>query len=209
MRSKEERREYNRKNYLEHRDERRPKFKEYYYKNRDKRKEEKKQYATEYYVKNREIIRQKSIQHYLKNRDRILSQNKLYRDNHKEQAREYRARNRSYFQEYCKMYWENNRVKLNASIRKRYNRIRVEVIGHYSNGKNECACCAENNIKFLSFDHIHGGGRQHRKKLLKYFSFASWLKKQNYPEGIQILCYNCNLGRQHNGGTCPHKEVIL
>lgn len=23
---------------------------------------------------------------------------------------------------------------------------------------------------------------------------------------FQLLCYNCNLGRYHNGGTCPHKD---
>ena len=31
-----------------------------------------------------------------------------------------------------------------------------------------------------------------------------YLKKNNYPDGFQVLCWNCNLGRAHYG-VCPHK----
>lgn len=32
-----------------------------------------------------------------------------------------------------------------------------------------------------------------------------WLKKQGFPKGdFRVMCFNCNLGRQRNGGECPH-----
>ena len=31
-----------------------------------------------------------------------------------------------------------------------------------------------------------------------------WTMKNNYPDYLQILCWNCNLGKSLNGGTCPH-----
>ena len=30
-----------------------------------------------------------------------------------------------------------------------------------------------------------------------------WLKNHNYPEGFQVLCYNCNLPKGVYG-VCPH-----
>jgi hypothetical protein len=72
-----------------------------------------------------------------------------------------------------------------------------------------CACCGESNTKFLSIDHINNDGASHRRSLgLKNGSgLYKWLKKEKYPSGFQILCFNCNLGKQINGGMCPHVEL--
>ncbi len=58
---------------------------------------------------------------------------------------------------------------------------------------------------FLTIDHIDGSGAEHRKKLT--VSITKWLAKHNYPEGFQILCWNCNQGKFYNGGVCPHKAT--
>ncbi len=34
----------------------------------------------------------------------------------------------------------------------------------------------------------------------------SWLKKQGYPPGFQVLCHNCNLAKGYYG-ACPHQNV--
>ena len=31
-----------------------------------------------------------------------------------------------------------------------------------------------------------------------------WLKNNNFPEGFQVLCFNCNCGKARNKGICPH-----
>lgn len=36
---------------------------------------------------------------------------------------------------------------------------------------------------------------------------VEWLARHKYPEGFQLLCWNCNCGRAINGGICPHEEV--
>ena len=30
---------------------------------------------------------------------------------------------------------------------------------------------------------------------------------RNFPDFLQILCFNCNCGRNRNGGICPHMEA--
>jgi hypothetical protein len=62
---------------------------------------------------------------------------------------------------------------------------------------------------FLSIDHVNGGGRGHRKSLGTKASSGAMLydiKNRGFPPDFQILCFNCNCGRQRNGGVCPHKE---
>ena len=68
-----------------------------------------------------------------------------------------------------------------------------------------CACCGENNKRFLTIDHIENNGAQHRK-VIKGAYFYDWLVKNDFPIGYQTLCWNCNLGKYHNGGICPHRE---
>lgn len=70
-----------------------------------------------------------------------------------------------------------------------------------------CGCCKESNPKFLTIDHIESDGAAHRKEIGRG-SLYRWLKRHNYPPGFRVLCFNCNCGREYNGGICPHKEVL-
>jgi hypothetical protein len=74
-------------------------------------------------------------------------------------------------------------------------------------GGRRCACCGETEFLFLSIDHIHGGGNRDRKekKVSGGLTFYRWLKRAGWPPGFQILCMNCQFGRKHNGGVCPHQ----
>lgn len=67
-----------------------------------------------------------------------------------------------------------------------------------------CACCGEKERLFLQIDHINNDGNKHRKKI-GHHNFYLWLEQNNYPEGYQILCANCNWGKMLNKGICPHK----
>ncbi len=69
-----------------------------------------------------------------------------------------------------------------------------------------CVCCGETILAFLAIDHVNGGGSKHRQET-GGGGFYVWLKRNGYPDGFQVLCHNCNFGRQINGGTCPHREV--
>lgn len=106
-------------------------------------------------------------------------------------------------------YHKKRRAKMPEYYRKKFsdwkNKIRLEVLSHYSKGRMKCACCKESEIKFLAIDHLNGGGRKECQKLgRRGISFYMWLKKNNYPKGYQILCHNCNLAKGFYG-KCPHK----
>lgn len=92
------------------------------------------------------------------------------------------------------------------NVRLRRKRDKDEVLNHYSAGKLECKCCGEKERMFLTVDHIDGGGRKHREET-KNYGLHRWLKKNGYPEGFQILCMNCNLGKHLNKNICPHQSI--
>jgi hypothetical protein len=82
--------------------------------------------------------------------------------------------------------------------------VREEVLDHYG---AKCACCGETNKGFLTIDHINNDGYKHRKAIFKRQTgtLYSWIKGQEFPADLQILCYNCNCGRAKHEGICPHK----
>lgn len=69
----------------------------------------------------------------------------------------------------------------------------------------KCECCGEAEPLFLTIDHIHGNGAEHRRQIGKT-DMWKWLYSQGFPAGYRILCFNCNAGRYRNGGKCPHEE---
>lgn len=85
--------------------------------------------------------------------------------------------------------------------------LREQIFSAY--GGYKCACCGENEKLFLSIDHIHNNGAEQRKNG-EYgrsgTSFYQWLRKNNFPDGFQVLCMNCNMGKHRNGGVCPHQS---
>ena len=87
-----------------------------------------------------------------------------------------------------------------VAVRKAHIRRRIEVINHYG---GRCACCFENELKFLGIDHINGNGNEHRRQIKS--NIYTWLRKNKWPDGFQILCHNCNLSKGFYG-QCPHKE---
>jgi hypothetical protein len=84
----------------------------------------------------------------------------------------------------------------------------ARVLEHYSNGSPACACCGESERDFLAVDHIDGHGNEHRRKIFGYVQgggrFYSWLIRQGFPRGFQILCFNCNMSKAKHG-TCVHR----
>jgi hypothetical protein len=79
---------------------------------------------------------------------------------------------------------------------------------------NVCACCGEKEKSFLTIDHVNRDGAEQRMKLAgsRYGTWTFLLRTLrlaqrtgNWPSDLQILCFNCNCGRERNGGVCPHQ----
>lgn len=96
-----------------------------------------------------------------------------------------------------------NRERMAANNRANRLRIKIEGLRHYG---GVCACCGEADVRLLTFDHIDGGGRKHLAEVHAQGRLSTWLRNNGYPEGFQVLCFNCNSGRSVNGGVCPHQD---
>ena len=113
-----------------------------------------------------------------------------------------------------KIYRKNEREfhKEDNRIRARYYNKKLKFIAlvKYSSDPPKCACCGETEIDFLTLDHKDNNGSMFK---INYNTgrrdkIYQRLKKEGYPkeENLQVLCFNCNCGRQINGGICPHKK---
>ena len=91
--------------------------------------------------------------------------------------------------------------------RPRQQKLKQEAINAYG---GVCGCCKESEPIFLTVDHIDNDGAKHRKEIGRgNYGIYKWLKDNNYPSNFRILCFNCNSGRDINGGVCPHEQKRL
>ena len=87
-------------------------------------------------------------------------------------------------------------------------KIKNQVLGHYSPNL-ECICCKTKGLSFLTLDHINDDGAQFRGKKQTFTgtAFYHWVKRNNFPKNLQVLCYNCNNAKHWNNNICPHKLI--
>ena len=154
-----------------------------------------KEYQHNYYILHKEKLMQYKKEHYSHNRDMAK---KRYED-HKDKLKDK-----------MKVYHNLHRDKQNAYSREHWVKIRNKVLEHYG---NKCVCCGETRNHFLTIDHINNNGAKHRREISvngdgKNVNINSWLVKNNYPDGFQILCWNCNCAKGFYG-VCPHQEEQL
>ncbi len=90
-------------------------------------------------------------------------------------------------------------------MRKFHRRRRETVLAHYG---GFCKCCGEDTFEFLALDHINGGGEKHRAEVGQGSNMIGWIIQNNFPDGFQVLCHNCNQARGYYG-RCPHELGVL
>lgn len=96
---------------------------------------------------------------------------------------------------YDAAYREKNRKLLRDKSKERRRLVREKVFNHYG---NSCNHCGFNDQRALQIDHINDNGAEERYALDGSRNFSGWrfyeyLIKNNYPEGYQTLCANCNM----------------
>jgi len=119
----------------------------------------------------------------------------------KEKRKEYYLKNLWRWEVYSKKGKEKKKI-----YQKGYNKkLKMKALIAYSKEPPICACCGETEVSFLTLDHINNNGRNNPK--LGRDKIYQRLKKENYPkeENLQVLCFNCNCGKQINEGVCPHQ----
>ena len=140
--------------------------------------------------------------YWLKNRDRLAEKNRAkvrkWQKENKPKRNETQRNN-------TKKQRERDGTSKNAQVnRRRRRRLKQAIVAHYGGA---CVCCGEHELDFMSVDHINGGGTEHRRTLRGGGRFYKWLMDQNFPDGYQILCFNCNYSK-YLGGVCAHKRNL-
>lgn len=147
--------------------------------------------------------------------DGKIAAQKRYREKNREkrnaQKREYYKLNRESIRESQREYRINNMDKILAYNavwqRKFWSNIRTEMLLAYG---GECACCGEKEQIFLELDHIFNDGKKCREEAQNGRQEVLNLRKLGWPkERHQLLCSNCNHGKNRNKGICPHKTKNL
>jgi len=95
------------------------------------------------------------------------------------------------------------RDKHNETTLKRYSIIKDEVFNAY--GGYICVCCKDTEKAWLTIDHINNDGALHRRNMSSGSNTYRWLRDNNFPEGFQVLCMNCQWGKKNCNGICPHQ----
>lgn len=104
---------------------------------------------------------------------------------------------------YCRTYNLLHREERKAYFKANHQSYKEKVFDHYG---WVCACCEEAEPLFLTIDHVNNDGAEHREKIGGSGSLYLWLIRNNFPEGFQTLCRNCNWAKQF--GVCPHKLEV-
>ena len=111
---------------------------------------------------------------------------------------------------YQRKFRKKNLRDVRTGQRDRHAELKLIVYNHYSNSDIKCACCNERGYKFLCLDHINNDGAEDRKMNPSHQTgkgLYTRLISEGFPEGFQLLCYNCNMSKAIYG-KCPHKEGI-
>ena len=88
-------------------------------------------------------------------------------------------------------------------------KIKSEAIKIYGGA---CYCCGETIEGFLTLDHANNDGNKARGNKRSGNTIYKQLYRDGWPQdlGIRVACFNCNCGRQVNGGVvCPHQGQTI
>jgi hypothetical protein len=127
-----------------------------------------------------------------------MSEKKWTPEYEKEWQKEYREKTKDKRKEYQKQWKLDNPEKVKGKSKEERARVKMEVLTHYSQGIPRCASCNFNDMRALQLDHIFNNGAEERREIFgNRFAagtmFYRWVRQQNYPEGYQVLCANCNI----------------
>lgn len=109
--------------------------------------------------------------------------------------------------EYARKRYLSGKVTSKAEVQRQYyERLRQETYAAYG---GRCTCCGEDRVVFLTLDHVNNDGAQHRAAIGAQhrgggLRLYNWVRRNNYPDTIQLLCRNCNWAK-HAAGRCPHQ----
>lgn len=161
-----------------------------------------KQYGRKNYYKHKQWY----VEYYQKNREKQISYSRQFKLEHKagiaQKRKEAYHANPDFYHALGRQYREKFKEKHKADR----DQTKLEVYSHYCDGDPKCACCGVKQIDFLTIDHVDGRHKWGHSRNFGSWTLNRWLRKNLYPMGFQVLCYNCNYAK-HVNGVCPHLVI--
>lgn len=98
---------------------------------------------------------------------------------------------------YQAVYYQSNKMRLDAYNRSYYQTCRLEMVAAYG---GRCATCDEADPVVLVVDHVYDDGAHERRQDANGpLALYRKLKKAGWPrERHQLLCCNCNQRKEHH-----------
>lgn len=164
-----------------------------------------------YYEENKAKVNEKSLARYYANPSRASELAKARRERLKAEGLCRDCGSRPPLREglsQCQICTDRaSRYAETYDIKRKENRQKLKRAAFDAYGGPICICCGDEHMEFLNIDHINGGGNKHLKEI--HAHLYQWLKKNNYPSGFQVLCYNCNCSRAHQSDkVCVHQKEL-
>jgi len=140
----------------------------------------------------------------------------------KQDWKNWRVSNNQLVKQYQNKSWQKNKIKYNTNRKNLYQqnpekfrqqtinhkrKLKNIVMIHYSKGVPQCNCCGELIMEFLTIDHILGRKNFNHDSKVGGTALYRWLIKNNFPDGFQVLCFNCNITK-YQYGICPHQKLV-
>jgi len=118
-------------------------------------------------------------------------------------AYETKEERKARYNELALMRYRSNPEPQRTKQRAQRKRRKIEVLTHYSTADYPvCARCGITDIDILCLDHINGDGAERRRETKEPLGKALYyyLKKAGFPDGLQVLCFNCNMKKRISEG---------
>ena len=147
----------------------------------------------------RRCDKEKSEDNFYKQSFKINGLSSWCRNCHIEALQIAKKKNPRRVQAYNSEYHFRNREQRLLYFKERQQIWKQIVLDFYSNNTLSCKNCNINDTDVLTIDHINNDGYKHRKEIKGNLYF--WLIKNNFPEGFQVLCFNCNHKKSMNDGV--------
>lgn len=101
----------------------------------------------------------------------------------------------------CRQCWND---KARATGPGYLQRLRIEILTHYSNGVPRCVCCGIERPEFLALDHLEGSSQEDYRRLPGSLRWYAYIRRSGFVPRLQVLCHNCN-GCKEMHGHCVHR----
>ena len=135
-----------------------------------------------------------------------------------EYNKKYKTKNAEKIKAQRLAHFKKNKESINQKAVEKTKQVKLEVMKHYSQVLSNstipcCNCCGENHLVFLTIDHIEGwknldepdlSHRSGNKRLVGKELYRH-IRNNDFPDGYQVLCRNCNSAKSDEG-QCPHER---